>query len=122
MKGGVNRYDRPCPDWCTADHQDPDAAWMCVSEQAMVSRDGLRRAASSASWHVFEDRPQVAAMLWGKSLLFGVAYATSDYEAENLASFVECAAEASKGDLRQLAARIRESAAIAFPETEAEAS
>jgi len=125
MKGGTNKDRRPCPDWCTADHQDPGGSWSCDSGHNWIrNRDGQLAAEATVSWDAFEHRPAVTAYLFPRDAKpdVGSGFAHSRYEAEQMARLIDYAADVPKGVLRQLAADVRESAAVAYPQDEAEAS
>jgi hypothetical protein len=115
----TNRDGRACPSWCTRDHQADDTGpWGCTGTER-----GTRRVGAEARLPYLEKTPEVAAWLFGPGDLadLAVAYADAPYRAADLAKFIEHAADARKEDLRALAANIRDAAAEAWPEQEAEA-
>lgn len=117
-----NKDGRPCPEWCGTDHQADE--W----ESCRGPRHDLRvkndlRGSVSAGFSPFDERPELTAYLWGKDIgdPGGNAHAKSGWQAESLAKFVERASELTPAQGKSMAASIREAAAEAFPEQEAEA-
>ena len=113
-----NSAGRPCPDWCTTDHQAPgqghDACRKDVTPIAIRtgSRLGIRaypyRPASSGEAKV---------MAGG---IFGMVIAASADDAKDLAALVEGLSEMTPARIRQFAVQIRDAGSLAFPGTQPE--
>lgn len=112
----TNRDGRECPPWCVRDHQGDDPHLpSCVGAERSTDQAGAQ-----AMLPCTGATPEVTAWLRGPAGL-GVAFADSPYRAGKLAKLIESTAEAPEQDLRALAAHLREAAAEAWPEQEAEA-
>jgi hypothetical protein len=115
----TNRNGRECPQWCTRDHADPDMPSMCTGGKKTAGKPGGKSAEVGLVWLTGDDKPEVSAQLWDDTNLTGILYADSTYDAARLAGFLEAAADTPKPVLRQMAAHVREVAAVAYPEAEA---
>jgi hypothetical protein len=114
----TNRDGRECPPWCIRDHQNENEPWGCIgTEKSIPGHQG----GADARLGTYKKTPHVAAWLFnGPVCDLAAAYADAPDQAEDLARFIEFAAEARKADLRGLAGKVREAAAEAWPQKEPE--
>jgi hypothetical protein len=109
---------RPCPDWCTADHQTPGKGHnACRKDVTPIPI----RSGSPLGIRAYPYRPassDQAKIIAGGS--FGTVIAASADDAKNLAALVEGLSEMTPARIRRFAAQIRDAETLAFPRTEPE--
>jgi hypothetical protein len=113
-----NSAGRPCPDWCTTDHQTSGKGNnACRKDVAPIPI----RSGSPLGIRAYPYRPassDQAKIIAGGSL--GMVIAKSADDAEDLAALVEGLSEMTPARIRRFAAQIRDAQTLAFPRTEPE--
>jgi hypothetical protein len=114
----ANAAGRPCPPWCTTDHQAPgkghDACRKDVAPIPVRTRSSLEiRAYPCLSAY----SGQATVMAGG---IPGMVTAASADDAKDLAALVEQLSGMTPARIRQFAAQIRQAETLAFPGTEPE--
>ena len=122
----TNKDGRECAPWCKSEHDDPDRPWSTCNGPAHVVRAMPRGSINPPSEVGYArayrfpgeyQRPGVTATLHNNKGYGSVTvFTNSGDDAERLARFLELAADAPAKTLRDLAERIREAAAEAYPE------